>query len=63
MSDNTMSTLDGWGGLEGCRSDTDATSPENARSDIYVQLAISAALGITSFMAFCVSAPSTSAVS
>lgn len=55
MSDNTMSTHHGWGGLEGCRSDTDATSPENARNDIYVQLAISAALGITSFLAFCVS--------
>ncbi len=41
-------------GLEECRGD-DVTSPSARRSDIYVQLGISAGLGLASFLGFCVS--------
>lgn len=55
MSDTIMSSLHSWGGLSECRSGDDVTDPKNARNDIYVQLAISAALGIASLLSFCVS--------
>lgn len=54
-----MSTLGAWG-LKECMSDEDATSPSNSKSDIFVQLSISAALGVASFLAFCVSSLSQS---
>lgn len=39
--------------LAGCQGD-DVVSPKGTEKDIYVQLVISLALGVSSFIAFCV---------
>lgn len=40
--------------LDGCKDDDDVVSPSAGEKDIYVQLVISLALGVSSFIAFCV---------
>lgn len=40
--------------LKGCQGDDDVVSPKANEKDIYVQLVLSMALGVSSFIAFCV---------
>lgn len=42
-----------FGSVPGCKGD-DVISPKANEKDIYVQLVISMALGVSSFVAFCV---------